>query len=107
MSRNKKRMAPSHATTSGPSGQTALELIHRRADEKIAELERKKVELQQRIASAQQELTAIPQACEARAERLAMLRPDTEAINAELERAVSFAALSHETDREASATLSV
>src|SRR5205823_12823171 len=87
--------------------QTALSLIHRRADEKVAELERKKIELQQRIASAQQELIAIPQAREARSQRLGMVQPDAACMEAELQRAASFAALSRETDREASATLTV
>ena len=84
-----------------------LEAINAKADQEITRLDRKEIELNQQIASAQAELAGIPVDRQERAVTLQARRSDVERLANDHDQAISYARLSHQTDRESFAVRSV
>jgi chromosome segregation ATPase len=90
-----------------PTSMATLEEINANADREINRLDRKEIQLNQEIAAAQQELAEIPQTRQERAATLQARRRDVERLTSQHDQDVSYARLSHQTEREAFAVRSV
>src|SRR5260370_447173 len=84
-----------------PASTETLEAIDGKADQEISRLDKKEMRLNQQIAAAQTELAAIPTDRQERTVTLQARRRDVVRLNDEHDQAVSYARLSHETEREA------
>jgi hypothetical protein len=90
-----------------PASTETLEAINANADREINRLDRKEIQLNQQIAATQAELATIPTDRQERTVTLQARRRDVVRLNDDYDQAVSYARLSHQTDRETFAVRSV